>query len=112
MRRMTRRLLLALVLAFGACTHGSQLGTQTTVPEPPPPRTDDPARERPDFFWIHGHWTWKTNRWDWASGHWEHARTGYVWTEGRWDLRAGLWQYTDGAWTAGEAPATPPVTGP
>jgi hypothetical protein len=103
--------LLAIVL-LAACASTSPLGTQSTIPDPPPAEEDKPARERPDFFWIHGHWVWKTNKWDWQSGHWEHERAGYVWTEGHWDKRDGTWKYTEGAWTAGEAPAAPPATEP
>ncbi len=94
-------------LLFAACASTSPLGTQTTVPDPPPAREDKPSIERPDFFWIHGHWVWNGNRWDWSSGRWEHERKGYTWAEGHWDNRAGRWQYTDGSWTAGDAPAEP-----
>jgi WXXGXW repeat (2 copies) len=108
---MLRRSLAALVFV-AACGSSSPLGTQTNVPDPPAPQDDKPVHERPDFFWIHGHWAWNSNRWDWTSGHWEHERKGYVWSEGHWDKRQGQWVYTDGAWTAGDAPATPPPTEP
>jgi WXXGXW repeat (2 copies) len=109
---MLRRSLLVFAFA-AACGSSSPLGTQTTVPDPPAAEEDKPAHERPDFFWIHGHWVWNGNRWDWTSGHWEHERKGYVWSEGHWDKHDGRWAYTDGAWTAGEAPASPPpATGP
>ncbi|HEY1814113.1 MAG TPA: hypothetical protein VGG74_17300 [Kofleriaceae bacterium] len=103
--------LLAIVL-LAACGSSSPLGTQSTIPDPPAAVEDKPTRERPDFFWIHGHWVWQTNKWDWSSGHWEHERAGYMWNEGHWDKRAGAWKYTEGSWAAGDAPAAPPAPDP
>ena len=105
---MRRTWLVALTFVLAACGGSSQLGVQATMPDPPAPRDDAPTHERPDFFWIHGHWLWDTNRWDWLPGRWEHVRSGYTWTEGRWERRGAGWTYVDGTWAAGEAPATPP----
>ncbi len=85
---------------------------QVAPPPPPPPpqqvvyvQSEPPApiveqigpAPGPDFFFVHGHWSWQ-GRWVWLGGHYERHREHARFYEGHWDHRDGRAFWVEGYW--------------
>jgi hypothetical protein len=104
--KLTRPLLVALVLALAAASLGGCLVrghagvayvVEADAPPPPPPRRVY-VETRPGFFWIEGNWHWHGGRWVWRDGYYERHRSGHVYVQGRWDHRGGRRHWVPGRW--------------
>jgi hypothetical protein len=57
-----------------------------------------PPAPGPGWYWIAGHWDWRS-RWVWVHGYWtRRPRPSAVWIDGRWVARGGGWAWIDGRW--------------
>ena len=68
------------------------------APPPPPPEQVGPP-PGPDFFYIHGRWSWQ-GRWVWVGGHYEHHRPGARFYEGHWDHHDGHYVWASKRYSA------------
>lgn len=92
---MSKKLLIALLLAGG--TIFGQIGIGITIGAPPPPRVVRlrPAAPGADFVWIEGYWYPVGRKYKWHEGYWSRAPyPGAVWVVPHHDGH----QYFEGYW--------------
>ncbi|MBN1197424.1 MAG: YXWGXW repeat-containing protein [Candidatus Aminicenantes bacterium] len=90
-------LLVIMVTALSACVASPRTA-------PPPPRQEmRMASPGPGYFWVSGHWEWRSRDWYWIRGHWERKRPGRVWVSGHWERRGKRQVWVRGHWRRARA---------
>ena len=107
MPRSLARILVVLVLAFGASVAVADSFSVRIGVAPPVPRVEVmTVAPSPAHFWVGGHWQWNGHAHVWRGGHWVKARAGQVWVRDHWAHRGNEWFYYPGHWVK-----TSPVPG-
>ena len=80
----------------------SPTGASSIVVMQAPPAAQQevpPPRPGPDYVWVPGYWSWKTDHYEWTAGHWQiPPRAGAVWVPPRWDQEGSAWRFYEGYW--------------
>lgn len=91
------RLLLASLLALGACT-----ATYQAFPPVPPllaERVPAPPRSAVALIWRPGHYDWDGARYSWIAGAWvERAGHGTLWQDGYWQRDGASFGWVAAHW--------------
>ncbi len=85
-------LVLIMVAALAACAVSPRTA-------PPPLRRE--MRNAPPgsgYFWVPGHWEWRSRDWYWVRGQWVRERPGRVWVPGHWEHRGKRHVWVRGHW--------------
>ncbi|PWU14444.1 MAG: hypothetical protein C5B50_17235 [Verrucomicrobia bacterium] len=96
---------LGTVLMSGCAAHHEHVVVAPSgaviVTERPPPAQHEvrPVAPGPNYFWVHGYWSYHNARWLWVPGQWEaRPRPGVAWVSGHWSRTEGGWFWTPGHW--------------
>jgi len=59
-----------------------------------------PAKLRPNYIWIEGHWKWnrRHHRYLWVKGRTARKQRNKIWIAGHWTRVRSGWYYVQGHW--------------
>jgi hypothetical protein len=97
--RLTRLLVLALLMLALSAASFAGIIVSITVAPPPLPVYVQPVCPQPGYMWTPGYWAWSDEGYYWVPGTWVPApAVGLLWTPGYWGWVNGYYRWNAGYW--------------